>query len=76
MYDDFDTQVQSDEFASEYEEYLASLEDEHMEEEFGDILQWLRRPASHVGNRGFESPCRHHWLFSMASPSFRVYSYP
>lgn len=41
MYDDFDTQVQSDEFASEYEEYLASLEEEyyeHMEEEFGDIL--------------------------------------
>ena len=41
MYDDFDTQVQSDEFASEYEEYLASLEEEYyerMEEEFGDIL--------------------------------------
>ena len=45
MYDDFDTQAQSDEFASEYEEYLASLasleEEEyykHMEEEFGDIL--------------------------------------
>ena len=33
MYDDFDTQVQSDEFASDYEEYLAFLE-----EEFGDIL--------------------------------------
>ena len=41
MYDDFDTQIQSDEFAAEYEEYLASLEEEyyeHMEEEFGDIL--------------------------------------
>lgn len=40
-FDDFDIQIQSDEFATEYEEYLASLEEEyltHMEEDYGDIL--------------------------------------
>ena len=40
-YESFACEVQSDEFASEYEEYLASLEEEyyeHMEKDFGDIL--------------------------------------
>ena len=31
MFDDFTTQIQSDEFATEYEEYLALLEEEWQE---------------------------------------------
>lgn len=40
-FDDFDIQSQSDEFAKEYEEYLASFEEKylaHMEEDYGSIL--------------------------------------
>ena len=33
MFDDFTTQLQSDEFATEYEEYLALLEEEWQEPE-------------------------------------------
>lgn len=43
FYDDFDTEIQSDEFATEYEQYLFFIEEEetlreHMEEDYGDIL--------------------------------------
>lgn len=43
FYDDFDTEIQSDEFAAEYEQYLFFIEEEealqaHMEEDYGDIL--------------------------------------
>ena len=42
MFDDFDTQIQSDEFATEYEDYLHSLDEQYfkdMEEEYGRAQQ-------------------------------------
>ena len=40
MFDDFDTQIQSDEFAREYEDYLAREYEDYLAREYEDYLAY------------------------------------